>query len=1435
MAIQIGKYKRPGIFIEEFDNSVITSPIVEGITNTIIGVSKKGPVNTPILVRTLGELESFFGPLDRQLERKGSFFHRTIAKMLETSPVFAINLLLTDDVLDQLEYQSLSCATTVQNDIERLAPYRRFFDTTGFWKRDTDSFINITKDSTYGAPGWEKRLLNFTNLSDKYVTIFVFKSQRTGFDRSLLEWYGSIEKLPPYVYPTDLASDYLVDVVVIAGDYSDYRNLSIDPRFSQYFSPTGLRKEQVRNFSNDRNVTTLAYAEGLSLIPYFRDLNGQNIFIETVINRGTDQHGIFCSFNTDIFETDYPTGLVDLIGNNFVGDILASNPPTSGETNYGELDKNDGSGDGEVKINFLSYQETITESIPFMSVVLDRPGNVMFLGTQSPSGDHSYKSPDMVLGGQEGGILQGYVNSAERTYWFSEGYVNDVFKSSFTWSGTTVSVTYDVSSSQNGYAVIGGNFVSVDDTSSLGGFNGLINLPSTYYSSSLSKTQSYYAAFVLDTTGTIKSVQTPVGANVGSLSDSNKPLVGASDIVLGYASFSCYAGNFVTSSVSMIDVTVNNTVGSGSDAFIPLSYGSNPTDGFFYTINGSQSFTVTFPGTNKSITPRNYEEYRKIKTFNTMLDYINSSSSDRGVLLLDPLTTLNGYSEKASLAFIDVTNIRDVNTQNRAFTLNLSFPAPSNPSTNVVVDDNYVDNYFATSGDVITLVDPLNPQPLVFYKVDDEFILGTEGVETKSTVAGLTPDGLTQSNIGVVGRYSDFYSRFENGIISATDVIYQKVNYSPVQVHFISGESITQSVAGFDYLVFGVNQNDVDYFGNINQELIGRNEAFFEEVNILSGYKFLMGGNLNSGVFTTKTDEGFNTVENTGFTFPSPFGSPLTAESRADLIDVLSGGKYGFTSSATYRYFAFEIAENIKDELLNSVSNVFSYNDNLDDRPIYLEMYLDNELNLKCNFKDESLGSVVPFASIEPASGESLWSNNSFFVKSYDSNFRQSVEIEEPSGYVTSPNKILVRGSRYTEVKVGDYLEAAYDESLLEPDQMPKKLTRILSKKVWAPDTTLVEITCDTEIKITTFNGDKQTFRYTKIEDYVTTYKAISLKGFRIRQDSLPDGSETKQNAILNLVAKGTPLFNAITNKEAFDFRYLIDSFGLGLSERSKQQLVDICGERLDCFGILNMPSMKSFKNSSSPSFTNSEGVLQLEFVAKGGDPESSPSFLYSFGDGRGVSSVGYFTPYLTVNDNGRAVDVPPAAYVAQTYMRKHNSTLTTIVPWTIAAGVTNGRITNIAGLEMDFSPTDIEFLNQAQMNPIVFKRNRGYQIETENTAQTLFRSALSFIHVREVLIELERELSRMLLDFQWKFNTPDVRSEIKLRADVICERFVAQNGLFNYFNKCDGENNTSEIIDNQIGVLDTFVEPIKGMGIIVNNITILRTGAIQAGGFITP
>jgi hypothetical protein len=110
-AIQIGKYKRPGIFFEEFDQSIIPNPVVPGLNippTLVVGFSKKGPVNTPVLISNLSDLESVYGPLDRNLERKGSFFHRTVAKMLESGTVLAMNLLATNDTLDKIEYRSLS-------------------------------------------------------------------------------------------------------------------------------------------------------------------------------------------------------------------------------------------------------------------------------------------------------------------------------------------------------------------------------------------------------------------------------------------------------------------------------------------------------------------------------------------------------------------------------------------------------------------------------------------------------------------------------------------------------------------------------------------------------------------------------------------------------------------------------------------------------------------------------------------------------------------------------------------------------------------------------------------------------------------------------------------------------------------------------------------------------------------------------------------------------------------------------------------------------------------------------------------------------------------------------------------------------------------------------------------------------------------------------
>jgi len=1295
-SLQIGKYKRPGIFVEEYDQSVIASQTVTGITNLVIGVSKQGPINSPVLIQNTNDLQNIFGGIDRNLERKGSYFGRTIAKMLESTPVYAVNLLNTDDTLDKIQYAPLATSTDKTNDIIREGAYRRFYNTVGFWRRDPDSFLTLAKDNA----NYTDRVLNLTNVSGNFITVFIFKTTITGFDTTMLNWYGSIDKIPTYVYPTDYASDYMVDVVVVAGDWSNYDTLANDAQWSKYFNTTGLRKTEVQNFVNDSTVTLLRYYQGLSFIPYFRDSNNRNIFIETVINQDTDTTGLFCAFDMDAFETDYPNGKIDLIGNNIVGDNNL-------------IDGN------QKSINFLSYDEIITQNISYSNTRLDKIGagsttQVLAIHNGTFSGTSSTGAR----------FRDGLLDNNFRTDWYAEDFVSGIFRGNDNYDAASASISFNWNTNTfNGedslpYAIIGGNKVLISGSASF-------SINSSDYGS-FSNTQSYFVAFKLDTSGNIIKASSTVA--------NTKPSVAASDIVLGYYNLSLQGGNITGATYT--DVSVNDTEG-----YVDL------VKGFDYSITSTgvdNTFVISFSASSGVPSTSNYEQYRRIKRFNALRNVLESTNASQAVMLMD-LQDGNGYV-KVSLEGMTVTSVTST-TSNKSITVKTNLGLSEAIFTTVVnsIEDNFV-----------------------LYSKDDEQLFSDYEMKTVNTIS-LTLIGT--ASYGIVAKYSNIYQDFYNGNINTGDYFYGNILgsntgnvYPNVGIDFIS-------ISGTNYMIVSGTNSEIPFDPNTYNKII------------------VPDSELNTGV--------------------------LNITNVDDPVTVAAGLGY-----PNYVY-AYEISEDITEETLSGVSIIQDAS-----KIYYLAMFLDSSNNLTVKITDNTLSTWQE--------GLILNLNQTLLVNSNDSNYEQSLEIEIPANYTQSPNKILVNAVRYSEISIGDFLAAYIEPDTLVTGQVPKRLTRIIKKQLYSGDTSLVEITCDSQILKQSIGTEYQAMRYSSIDNYVTTYKSITLKGFRIREASLPDGTENRQTEILNLVSKGTPLFKALTNKEAFDFRYLIDSFGLGLVANSKQQLMDICGARLNCLGFLNMPSIKSFKNSSSPSFVNSEGVLQVSYIAQGGDPESSPAFLYSFGEGRGTTCVGYFTPYLTISDNGRPMSVPPAMFVASTYMRKLNSNVTSTVPWTIAAGIVEGRITGISGLEIDYTPEDIEYLNQAQMNPIVIKKNRGWCIETENTAQILYKSALSYLHVREVLIELENQLTNMLADFQWKFNTSDIRAEIKLRADVICAQFVNQNGLYNYFNKCDSENNTPDLIDNQVGVLDTYIEPIKGLQVIVNNITVLKTGSIESGGFTT-
>lgn len=1258
MAINVSKYTRPGIFIEEINDSVISQVVTEGIINLVPGFSKNGRPNSPIYLETASDAEAIIGSIDRRLEKKGSFFHRTVYKMLESGPVYALNLLLTSDTLDTLEFQSLSTAAGHLNDDKSTQAYRRFFNTAGFWRRDQDNFLTFAGSNN---------ILNLTNFKDRPITVFAIKSSLTGFDVTVQDWYQTVspDQVPAFLRPTDFISDYNVRVVVVAGKWDKYSILAVDSRYSLYFNTEGLRKTEFDNFLNDSTVTVLGDYE-TSLIPYFSDTDGRDMFIENVINLETDRTGLFCAYNYDLVETDEPNRYIDLIGNSVV---------------HQDLDQ----------INFLSYNEVITESLDYNNKELDSEGNVV---------------------SNNGAITT-------RSGLYADEYIENVTVDSVAIFNALASATPSldiVAAASAFYNYQGTRYDLAAGTTT-------IAFP-TVTTPTLGLNTHRYDAIYLDETGfnivsgaeSIAAVPTPI-----------KPLVPANAIVIAYALTTVNDAGVAVNALTHVTLSDSGyEVLTATDLSAPVLVGLNELE-------------MIFAGTAGSISTNQYEEYRRVKEFNRLNDLLTGPNASRAVIIDN-----TGVKHPISEAAVTVDESGD-------------------KTITIIMNDASVDitTQYAT-------------RKYVMYHVDNEFIIGSgaltsPGMITKNTAASATE--------GVIATYSDMYVDYNNGVINTGDYFYEKLAATTSNVYFTD-------VAGVDYMIL----NNAD-----NAVFTGLPHAYGN-----SGDKVWIDGTVNNN--------GLKTIAATA----------VDANSIVSLLDPLTGLAYVAATHTAYRLVENTVEENV----------LTSINLHKADQKVYLQFYTINSV-LYVNYMNQDYTSEIEVSNVSTI-------NNTFKVYSNKNNFEQTLEVEFPSGYVQSPNKVLVKGDRYSEVKIGDFLKAYVDVSELAVGEEPKRITRIIEKIVYAADPTLVEITCDSQIDLTEFgSGDFQTTRYTEIDEYVNTYKSLVFSGFTLRDESIPDGTETRQSEILDLMDKTTNLGKALIDRNVINWRYLVDGFGLGLTSKSKQQYVNICEQRLNVLAFINMPSMKSFRNSSSPNFVDAEGNIVTEYIRLGANPESNPAFRYTFGQGDGQTCSAYFTPYVNISDNNRPIDVPPAMYAATTYMRKHISRVSGLKPWTVAAGINDGRIESINRLEYDFLSEDISELNIMGANPIVFNAGRNiHYIETENTAQQNPKSSLSYIHSREVLIELENALYDMLLDFQWKVNNAETRADIKSRADAICQRFVDQGGLFDFFNVIDTSNNTSDIIDRQIGVLDTFVEISKNMGVIVNNINVLKTGAIALGGF---
>lgn len=440
-------------------------------------------------------------------------------------------------------------------------------------------------------------------------------------------------------------------------------------------------------------------------------------------------------------------------------------------------------------------------------------------------------------------------------------------------------------------------------------------------------------------------------------------------------------------------------------------------------------------------------------------------------------------------------------------------------------------------------------------------------------------------------------------------------------------------------------------------------------------------------------------------------------------------------------------------------------------------------------------------------------------------------------------------------IKVGDMLLSYVPESYdMNEENMFTRLTRVVEIKPlyryvdgkYDKDANHIRVICSDKVNISYDSTDgvinynkPYVSKYATVDSICDRYHWTFLKGFKVSEKSMPGGESDKerndrQNEILNMISETNDqsnLYNALIDRDYIQWRYVVDTFGYGIESECKKVYALLCKGRQSGLAIVNAPSMKDFKRSIEPSFVDAYGGVKSEYIANGGDLDKAPTALFSLPkEENGASWAAYFYPYLKISDLATVKTVPPAAYVSNLYIAKY----TNAKPWSIVAGPKRGVISGnqVVGVEGTLVHDDREYLEPMGINPIVWENGVGVEIFANKTAKQNPVSALSSIHAREACIYIQDNVESILKKYNWEANTARNREEIKTLVDTFLSNVKQGDGVYEFKTVMDTTNNTTEVIDKNMGVIDIYIEVVRGLEILAQRLTVLKTGSIKSKNF---
>lgn len=323
------------------------------------------------------------------------------------------------------------------------------------------------------------------------------------------------------------------------------------------------------------------------------------------------------------------------------------------------------------------------------------------------------------------------------------------------------------------------------------------------------------------------------------------------------------------------------------------------------------------------------------------------------------------------------------------------------------------------------------------------------------------------------------------------------------------------------------------------------------------------------------------------------------------------------------------------------------------------------------------------------------------------------------------------------------------------------------------------------------------------------TYSTVDMK---------KDGSKM-QTEILSVLTDYKGIIEALTNNVDVEYHYIVDTFEsfAGSASSIKTELASIAKRKDNCLAILNFPFMNKLVKDDNFKDDINGNTFDIKKVKK---------YIQLPSTTDGASWCAFYTA-IALSDGTVKTYCPSAAVVSNLFMEKYGARQ----PYSIVAGPNYGLVTadGMVGPDYNFSRNELDFMEPYGVNCLVYIPRRGTQINSNQTAKQTPVSALSKVHVRELVIYLQDEIAAMLQSYQWEFNTQSLRDVVKAKADKLLENVQQNGGVYAFKNVCDETNNTDDVINNEMMILSTHIEPGMGAGKLVEELTIYRKGGMTS------